>query len=197
MALALNANLFSNIDEYEGGEVGLNKSKDHGYGLAANYQIDEDWNAYLSWQQQWLKWEQSGSNSGYAANWQGDQKDRYNTLILGSSIANLVDGKLTLGIDYTYVDSKGDTHVNLAGDQIGDSYSDIKFSNHTVSSYGIWEFDESWSSRVELLYQSLDEDDWHYDQLATDTLPNLLATGLTPADEDAWLLGVVVQYHFN
>ncbi|MGL4473585.1 MAG: MtrB/PioB family decaheme-associated outer membrane protein, partial [Shewanella sp.] len=174
------------FDDYYHTDLGLNESRDYGYDINLSLQLTEQLNAYGFAGQQWIDSQQSGDQS---ARWQADINDSFINLGAGASYSGLLDDKLTLGLDYLFANSNGETLVNQ--EQAG-AYGDYFSFNHSLELYGQYALSDT--MQLKLAYQFERYFDTDASQMQLDSLTGITTLGMVDNNYNAHQLMLSFSY---
>ncbi|WP_299788017.1 MtrB/PioB family decaheme-associated outer membrane protein [uncultured Shewanella sp.] len=191
-AVSVSANLHNSQDDYTDTGIGLTYVESTGYDVSIQYLFDEalSFNAFVN--QDWRDSDQAGSTNFGEANWYANQDER--SSLVGASVKyeNLMDSKLSLGLDYNYSDGQSDTEVTQGVTaQFGDYYS----TKHNINAFADYRFSEKLSIRVDWLFEQYEDEDWSNNGLTLDAIPNVLTFSSLSQDYRAHYLGLTLSYH--
>ncbi|WP_335912374.1 MtrB/PioB family decaheme-associated outer membrane protein [Shewanella indica] len=142
--MTLDLNSHYAFDDYQETVIGLTESRDYGYDLNLTMQLSKQLSVYGFVGQQWIASKQSGDQS---ATWYGDIDDSFINLGAGIAYSGLLDDRLTLGADYQFADSEGETCIGSA------QYDDYYSFNHSVELYGRYHLNDAMALKVSYRYE--------------------------------------------
>lgn len=142
--MTLDLNSHYAFDDYHETVIGLTESRDYGYDLNLTLQLSKQLGVYGFAGQQWIASKQSGDQS---ATWYGDIDDSFINLGAGVAYSGLLDDRLTLGADYQFADSEGETCIGAA------QYDDYYSFNHSVELYGRYHLNDAMALKVSYRYE--------------------------------------------
>ncbi|MCL1164377.1 MtrB/PioB family decaheme-associated outer membrane protein, partial [Shewanella chilikensis] len=142
--MTLDLNSHYAFDDYQETVIGLTESRDYGYDLNLTMQLSKQLSVYGFVGQQWIASKQSGDQS---ATWYSDIDDSFINLGAGIAYSGLLDERLTLGADYQFADSEGETCIGSA------QYDDYYSFNHSVELYGRYHLNDAMALKVSYRYE--------------------------------------------
>ncbi|MEN8183681.1 MAG: MtrB/PioB family decaheme-associated outer membrane protein, partial [Myxococcota bacterium] len=193
LSLGINA---SYVDEdYDDTDAGLTKVTGTGSGIDLSWTPIERLTTHAFYSYQRFETEQDGwsffgGGFGFddpSRRWDSSDTDRTHTVGVGFSWNVLPE--LSLGADYLFADSRGDTDVDVGSAlDAGVPYPKTRSRQHNLSLYGEYRFTPNLSTRVGYLYESFSRDDWALDGIAPTSLscfpnPNACVIGSGRASE--------------
>lgn len=190
--LSLQFNVHSGNEDFSESELGLGEVQYTGFGMNAGYPLTEHLllNGFLG--MDWRDTTQFGSNSG-VSRWTGESRDEHTSASLGLKWQNLMDNKLSLGLDYGYSDGSSDTEVSLG---LSNIYGPYSATRHNVSAYANYQLSDAMSLRLDWLYENYSDMDWGNEGLTPASIPNLILLGSLGHDYQAHYLGFSFSYQW-
>jgi len=190
-AFSASVNLHNSQDDYTDTNIGLTDVKTSGYDISAQYLIDEDLslNAFLN--QDWRDSEQAGSSNFGSANWYANSDERSTLVGAGMQYQNLMDSKLSLGLDYNYSDGQSDTEITQG---LTSPYGDYFSTKHNINAFADYQFSEKMAIRIDWIFEQYEDADWSNQGLALDAIPNVLTFDSLSHDYSAHYLGLTLSY---
>ncbi|MCL2915225.1 MtrB/PioB family decaheme-associated outer membrane protein [Shewanella corallii] len=178
------------FDERKGDDtvLGLHESRDYGYDLNLNLFLSDNLTAYGFAGQQWIDSEQAGDQANI---WYADINDSFINLGAGVAYSGLLDDRLTVGADYLFANSNGETLVdaNLTGST---SYGDYYSFNHSVELYGEYALSESMQLKLAYQYERFYDTD--ASEVGVDAITGLTTLGLGNHNYNAHQLMLSFSY---
>jgi len=162
--------------DYDATTIGLTESDDVSIGLDVQYMANEDlaFNGFI--QNTRIQSKQAGSQLYSTADWYANNDDNILTLGLGSSYQLIAD-RLKIGADYVYANSSAAIDIS-----VGEPFPDLITRRDTFVLYADYNIDETLTIKTRYQYERYSEDNWYIDDVAPDTLTNVLTLGeITPS----------------
>ncbi len=129
-------------------------------------------------------------------NWRIDNEDEVFTISAG--VAWQVSEKLEVDANYTWVDSESSFNTTTGGATDFDTtpLPDVETELHSISLSADYTVNERTSMTLIYQYFDFEETDWATQNVAYNTVPNLLSLGESPANETVNLFGIALKYQF-
>lgn len=190
--VSIQFNLHTGLEDYLETELGLTEVRYTGYGLNAAYPLGDNLSLSGFFGQDWRDNRQTGSANGVSF-WQAENRDDQTSASLGLKWQQLMDNKLTLGIDYGYSDGASDTEVSQGLSVVYGPYSATR---HNLSAWADYQLADNMSMRLDWLYEDYQDMDWGNDGLMPDSIPNLILLGSLSHDYQAHYVGLSFSYQW-
>ena len=195
LAYSATDNLFLNFSsdlaqyDYDASEIGLTESDEFSIGLDVQYTVDEDlsFNAFM--QNTNAQSKQAGSQTFSNADWFASNDDDVLTIGLGSKY-QIIEDKLSMGLDYVHAESS--SAINIS---VGEPFPDLTTQRDTLTLYGDYIIDEKLTVKASYQYENYDEDNWYIDNVAPDTLSNVLTLGETAPNYNIGVIWISLLYN--
>ena len=195
LAYSATDNLFLNFSsdlaqyDYDASEIGLTESDEFSIGLDVQYTVDEDlsFNAFM--QNTNAQSKQAGSQTFSNADWFARNDDDVLTIGLGSKY-QIIEDKLSMGLDYVHAESS--SAINIS---VGEPFPDLTTQRDTLTLYGDYIIDEKLTVKASYQYENYDEDNWYIDNVAPDTLSNVLTLGETAPNYNIGVIWISLLYN--
>ncbi|PJG57552.1 MtrB/PioB family decaheme-associated outer membrane protein [Aeromonas cavernicola] len=149
--------------DYKEPNIGRSAGGDRGLDLTLNLQLDEQLNAHLFGNQQWLTSRQHHANS-QAPDWAPyatEVRDEVTTVGVGftqkQAFAETFSQNLTLGLDYSLAYGRGHTDASLGYD-----YPTLTSKQHRLAGYALYPLNEQQSLRWDMRYEFYQDVDYLY-----------------------------------
>ncbi len=175
-----------NKDDYDSTEIGLTEAKDYGYDLNIGFTLSDKWQAYALAGQEWINSDMAGSASFGQSDWYSDVDDSFINLGAGTSYSGLLDGMVTVGVDYLFANSDSDTHSG------GEGYGDYYSYSHNVDVYAKFALSERLDMKVDYRYERYYDTD--YATADIDGISGLVTLGDLDHNYNAHLVMLTVSY---
>ncbi|WP_223293020.1 MULTISPECIES: MtrB/PioB family decaheme-associated outer membrane protein [Shewanella] len=185
------ANLHFSQEDYTDTQIGLTNIDTSGYDISGQYLANEDLSFNAFFNQDWRDSDQAGSSNFSTANWYANVDEQSTILGLGMLYQNLVDKKLSLGIDYNYSDGQSDTEVKQG---LVTPYGDYFSTSHNVNAFADYQFSESMAIRLDWIFEQYQDADWSDQDVSMSTIPNVLTFGDLSHDYSAHYFGLTLSY---
>ncbi len=170
-------------DDYDDTRIGLTESEDYGYDLNAGFNFSNGLQGYALAGQQWINSDVTGFNQ---ANWYSGEEDSFINLGAGLSYSGLLDGMMTVGVDYLFANSSSD--ASAGGEAYGDYYS----YSHNVDVYAKFALSERLGLKVDYRYERYYDTD--YASADIDGIAGLVTLGDLDHNYNAHLVMLTVSY---
>jgi len=188
-------NLFLNFSsdfaqyDYDPSEIGLTESDEFSIGLDVQYTVDEDlsFNAFI--QNTNAQSKQAGSEAFDNADWFANNDDDFLTIGLGSKY-QVIEDKLSVGLDYVHAESS-----SAIGISVGEPFPDLTTQRDTLILHGDYIIDEKLTVKASYQYENYDENNWYIDDVAPDTLSNVLTLGETAPNYSIGVIWINLVYN--
>ncbi len=173
-------------DDYDSTEIGLTEAEDYGYDLNVGISFSDQLQGYALAGQQWINSDMAGSASFGQADWYSDEQDSFINLGAGMSYSGLLDGMMTVGVDYLFANSDSDS---AAG---GEAYGDYYSYSHNVDLYAKFALSERLGLKVDYRYERYYDTD--YAAADIDGISGLVTLGNLDHNYNAHLVMLTVSY---
>ncbi|ALS98456.1 MtrB/PioB family decaheme-associated outer membrane protein [Lacimicrobium alkaliphilum] len=212
-SLSLGAQLSWNQDTYPDGHFGLNSSKMYSVNGNISYISDKDWQLSGFYSYDNYQYQQSGrSFRGFAPaeafdpqrNWQVSASDDFQTLGFSLERQGLrpafsdwqAQGTLDLSMSFNHSRSVGEM-INHHGSVLQSApLPDLKTQLNTANLTARYHLSASSSAALTLIRETYDSDDFALDNVAMNTLSNVLLPGQRSPRYQATWLGLSYRYEY-
>lgn len=202
----LGANSTYRKDDYETSDLGLTKSTINTYTADTSYVPFETVTTYAFYTLEFLKSDQDGRQfSGGAVklaqaadptrDWFADHRDRVDTLGGGVTKA-LLKNTLDLGADYVYAKSKSQVDVTVGSALTAAPLPNTVTRLNSISLYGKYKLTNALSLKVRYRFEKFRSTDWAVDDVAPNTLANVITLGEESPDYRIQVVTVSLAYRF-
>jgi len=176
--------------DYDDTTIGLTGSDEFSIGLDVQYMVDEDltFSAYI--QNTKIQSQQAGSQSYSTADWYADNDDNVLTFGLGTSY-QVIQEKLKVGADYVHAESSATIDISVGG-----PFPDLTTKRDTIVLYADYNIDEKLTIKASYQYEQYSGDNWYIDNVAPDTLTNVLTLGETAPSYKIGVFWLSLRYIF-
>lgn len=174
-------------DDFDNTQIGVKESEERSLGFNLNWQVNRDLSTSASLQRSWMTWMMAGSAQQSVPTWNSTQDDQYDVLTLGVRRSGLNNNTVSVGMNYTYVTSEGETELGS-----GNQYDELSSDGHTLQSYMSYQWRPEWQLRVEALYERYQSDNPAL--LAVNTLPRVIGSAIQDDNYSNWLFGLRLKY---
>lgn len=174
-------------DDFENTQVGVKESEEKSLGFNLNWQVNRDLSTSASLQRAWMTWKMAGSAQQSVPTWNSAQDDEYDVLTLGVRRSGINNDTVSVGMNYTYVTSQGETDLGSEN-----KYEKLRSDGHSVLSYLSYQWRPEWQLRVETLYERYQSKNPAL--LAVNTLPRMIGNSIQDENYSNWLFGLRLKY---
>lgn len=190
-ALSASANVHTSHDDYTDTHIGLTDVKTSGYDISAQYLLNQDLSINVFMNQDWRDSEQAGSSNFGNANWTANLDERSTLVGAGMQYQNLMDSKLSFGLDYNYSDGQSDTELTQG---LTSPFGDYFSTKHNINAFADYQLSEKLAMRVDWIFEQYEDADWSNQEITLDAIPNVLTFGSLSHDYSAHYLGLTLSY---
>ncbi len=190
-ALSASANLHTSQNDYTDTIIGLTDVKTSGYDISAQYLFNRDLSINAFFNQDWRDSEQAGSSNFGDVNWYANLDEQSTLVGAGMQYQNLMDSKLSLGLDYNYSDGQSDTELTQG---LTSPFGDYFSTKHNINAFADYQFSENMAIRIDWIFEQYEDADWSNQGIALDAIPNVLTFGSLSHDYSAHYLGLTLSY---
>ena len=180
-------------DDYRNTLIGLTDAYDLSQTLDLSSTPVDDLTVYAFFSRQRIDSRQSGSESFALPDWTGRQKDTVITSGFGLEQRELKES-IDLGLDFSSSRGTGVMEVQTRTGAPG--FPELKTDVNTLQLYGRYRVNETLSLRLDYWYEKFSMDDFFIDNVAPDTLANVLSVGQEANDYSVHVAGLSVIYRF-
>jgi len=180
---------FANYD-YGQSNVGLTGSDELTIGLDTQYVVDEDlsFNAFVTNTN--ISSDQAGSQAFSTADWFASNDDNVTSGGLGFNY-QVIEDKLKVGMDYVHAEATSDITIST-----GAPLPKLKSSRDTILVHGDYIVDDNLTIRATYQYEDYKENNWSVDNVAPDTISNVLTLGNRAPDYNIGAFWLSMHYTF-
>ncbi len=193
-------------DDYETSDLGLTKSTINTYTADTSYTPFETVTAYAFYTLELLKSDQDGRQfSGGAVkltqaadptrDWFAAHRDRVDT-IGGGVTKTLLKNTLDLGVDYVYAKSDSEVDVTVGSALTAAPLPDSITRLNSVSLYGKYALTANMALKLQYWFEKFRSTDWAVDDVAPNTLANVITLGEDSPDYRVHVVMVSLAYRF-
>lgn len=154
-------------DDYSNSDIGLLESRQTTVSLELQYRFNSNLNMNIDYSATDIDSSQAGTT------WNADNEDSVYVTHLGVNY-DLTKYRLSLGADFTYVNSVGDITVST-----GSGFPKVESTRKTFSLSAIYKLDDRSDIHGFFGYEDYKEEDWAIDGVVPNTLGNVLTLGET------------------
>jgi len=166
-------------DDFDESELGLSKSSDNSINIDLTAMLSTATSVSVFLGRQNIQSSQAGSQAFADADWNADIDDTFDNFGISLSYI-LIEDKLDIGVDYSNSRSRGEIEMNPGVS--AEAFPDLRTDLETTKLYLNYRVDENLSLRAAYWHETYDSSDWALDDVAPDTVPNLLGFGeLSPS----------------
>jgi MtrB/PioB family decaheme-associated outer membrane protein len=179
-------------DVYTHSAVGLTTSRDFTLNADATAVVDNKTNLYFFLTHEEIDSMQAGSSTATTPDWSGENKDTIDTYGLGIK-HTIIEKKLDVGADLNITQSNGKVIVNVgSGAVFPGTTADLK----TVKLYATYKLQDNLTLKGTYWFEHLDSQNWSYDGVSADTIPNVLALGQQSPSYNVNVIMLLLRYKF-
>jgi MtrB/PioB family decaheme-associated outer membrane protein len=182
------------IDDYRNSSVGLTSDEDITYTVDLSYVPLERLTTHVFYTREAITSKQSGSAAFAAPNWFATNEDTVNTVGAGFKVAAIKD-KLDFGVDYIWSQSTGQIDLS-SPDLFFAPLPDLTTNMHSVRVQGKYKLKDNLSVKLAYWYQNYNSSDWALNNVAPNTISQVLSLGQQPYKYSDNVVGLSVLYHF-
>lgn len=191
----VNIQAYFSRDKYQKIDIGLIESKRRGVDLSMSTPFNKQLSLVIYTHNQWQDNISQGSYWFNHVDWLGSQGDKSDSAGINLVAEKLSNGKLTMGMDYSYSYAIGTTQVNTPSLSSSDSHNELVVNSHDIKLYADYIYSPVLNLHFNILYQHFDEQDWRF-EYDIDRIINVLGNGLSSYNYDAYRLTAGITYQF-
>lgn len=181
-------------DDYDDSDIGLTGATDVSYGLDVSLVPAEDMTAYGFVAHQRIDSDIDGRDNVTGAPWSAQLTDVIRSVGIGGEIRDFLRDGLDLGLDLTYTRSRGETDMDKRG--VAPPFPDLESDLRSIGLFTNYRVSETTSLRLDYRYEKYRTKDFYYDDVAPDTISNVLTLGRESPDYDVHVIGLSARYRF-
>ncbi len=191
----MNLQAYFSRDQYQKTDIGLIESKRRGVDLSMSTSFNKHLSLLIYTHKQWQDNISQGSYWFNDVDWLNRQNDKSDSAGINLVAEKLSDGKLTMGMDYSYSYAIGTTQVKTLSLSSSDSHNELVVNAHDIKVYADYIYSPTLNLHLDVLYQQFDEQDWRF-EYNIDRIGNVLGNGLSNYNYDAYRLTAGLTYQF-
>ena len=191
----VNIQAYFSRDKYQKTDIGLIESKRRGIDLSLSTAFNKHLSMFIYTHKQWQDNISQDSYWFEQVDWLGNQDDKSDSAGINLAAEKLSDGKLTLGMDYSYSYAIGTTRVNTPSLSSSGSHNELVVNSHDIKVYADYIYSPVLNLHFNILYQKFDEQDWRF-EYDIDSIVNVLGNGFLNYNYDAYRLVAGMTYQF-
>ncbi|KGJ98425.1 MtrB/PioB family decaheme-associated outer membrane protein [Thalassotalea sp. ND16A] len=191
----VNLQAYFSRDKYQKTDIGLIESKRRGVDLSMSTSFNKHLSLLIYTHKQWQDNISQGSYWFNQVDWLSNQDDKSDSAGINLMAEKLSDGKLTMGMDYSYSYAIGTTQVKTPSLSSSNSHNELVVNSHDIKVYADYIYSPVLNLHFDLLYQQFDEQDWRF-EYDIDRMVNVLGNGLSSYNYDAYRLTAGMTYQF-
>jgi len=180
-------------NEFDESVLGLSKSSDTSINLDVTAILSAATSVSVFLGRQNIKSSQAGSQAFADPDWSASIDDTFDNFGISLSYI-LIENKLDIGVDYSNSRSRGEIEVNPG--QPSEAFPDLRTDLETTKLYLNYRLDENLSLRAAYWHETYDSSDWALDDVAPDTVSNLLAFGELSPSYSIDVIKLSMDYRF-
>jgi MtrB/PioB family decaheme-associated outer membrane protein len=182
-------------DKYQETDIGLIESKRRGLDLSISTSFNKSLSLLIYTHNQWQDNTSQGSYWFNHVDWLSNQDDKSDSAGVNFVAEELLNGKLTFGIDYSYSYAIGTAQINTPSLSSNEQHNELVVNSHDIKIYADYSYSPRLNLHVDVFYQQFNEQDWRFDY-DIDRIVNVLGNGLSSYNYDAYRLTAGLTYHF-
>jgi len=179
-------------DDYTNSPVGLTSSREYGVNADISAVLDEKTSMYVFMHHEDINSKQAGSSTATTPDWTGQNRDTIDSFGIGLK-HNLIDNKMDIGADINATNSTGRIDMDTGSTSV---FPDIKANLKSLKLYATYKLMDNMTLKGTYWYQELDSQNWSYDGVTADTIPNVLSLGQTSPQYDVNVFMFSLGYKF-
>jgi MtrB/PioB family decaheme-associated outer membrane protein len=192
VTLGLGADYYD--DDYDNSPIGLTSDRELSYTADLSLMPHKDVLVHAFYTRTDIRSKQANSMAFAEPNWSARNDDTIDTVGFGVKWTGLIE-KLDVGADYVYARSELATNMNT--EVVPNApFPDLTTRLHSVSLYGDYALRQEMLLRLRYTYESFDSDNWAYDGVAPDTIPQVLSLGQDSPDYGVHVVALSLRYKF-
>ncbi|MGD8639481.1 MAG: MtrB/PioB family decaheme-associated outer membrane protein [Gammaproteobacteria bacterium] len=178
-------------DTFPDSDLGLTSSRQSIWGLDYSTQLTTTTTANLFISFEKMSTGVSGSQLYSTPDWFATTNDRFNTAGMGINKI-LLNEKLDIGVDYVITHSLGEISYEQSGSpsQLPDFFATL----YSIKLYGNYRLSEKMIVKGTYWYEAYSSDDWAYDNVDEDTIPNFLSMGQETPSYNVNVMMISLRY---
>lgn len=180
-------------DNYSKSAIGLTSSEDFSVNGDVSVMFTKQSSLYFFLSRELIKSRQVGSQTFSTPDWTGENNDMIDVFGIGVKHA-LIKDKLDVGADYTVSNSRGEVNVTTGAPD--PAFPDIIARLNSLKLYATYRLQDSLSLQGTYWYERYDTQNWMYDDVTPDTIPNVLTLGEQPPTYHVNVIMLSVRYKF-
>jgi hypothetical protein len=180
-------------DDYSESALGLIAADDMRIAGDISWTMSDAASLYLNAGVERIEAEQLGSESLGAADWRASNDDRFITFGGGVRVREIIR-RVDLELDYTRSDGNSAIVVDSFNEPAASQFPDLETTLDYVRLGLTYRRSDRLSVSANLRYQRFRAEDWALQDVAPDTIREVLSLGAEPYDDDAVVLGLVFRY---
>ncbi len=184
-------------DDYTKSAIGLTDAEQTSYAIDLSLAPMDKLNLYLFFAQENIESTMAGSTNfsapdWFLPNWSAQQEDEIDTIGFGIEFEELFD-KFDIGLDYNQSESQGNIQqIPIPTEAFPALTTDLK----STKLYLKYPLNQSMALRFEFLSERYKSNDWGFDNVEVDTIPNVLTLGQQVFDYDIDSISATFNYRF-
>jgi MtrB/PioB family decaheme-associated outer membrane protein len=181
-------------DDYNDSQIGLTRDREINYTADLSLRPHDHVLVHAFYTRTDIHSKQANSMAFAAPNWSAKNDDTVDTVGVGGKWTELMHN-LDVGADYVYARSKLATNVDTS--VVPEApFPDITTRLHSVSLYADYAVRKDMSLRLRYAYENFDYNNWAYDDVAPNTIPQVLSLGQDSLDYGVHVVALSLRYKF-
>jgi len=182
-------------DQYRQTDIGLIESKRRGIDLSLTTPFNKHVSLLIYTHNQWQDNLSQGSYWFNEVDWHSDQEDKSDSAGISLMAEKLLDGKLSVAIDYTYSYAIGNVLLNTSLLTSITNNNELIINSQDIKVYADYIYSPDIKIHFGVLYQYFDEQDWRFDY-TIDRVANVLGNGISAYNIDDYRITGGIAYQF-
>jgi len=182
-------------DQYKQTDIGLIESKRRGIDLSISTPFNKHVSLLIYTHNEWQDNVSQGSYWFNEVDWQSNQQDKSDSAGINLIAEKLSDGKLSVGMDYTYSYAIGNVLLNTTSLANITNNNELIINSQDIKLYANYMYSPKINLHLDVLYQHLDEQDWRFDY-TIDRIANVLGNGISAYNFDDYRITGGITFQF-
>ncbi len=176
--------------DYSNSSVGLTDSEDLSIGFDLQYLLSDEISLTGYLNRTVISSTQDSSSIGGDPDWSAENEDTINTIGLGLSYVP-TEGNFRLGVEYVHTGATGEIDFD---DASLTSLPDLESDLDNIEIFAEHDYSENLTYRASYAYEVYEEKNWNIDEVAPDTIDNVLNLGETSPDYNIGVIWLSLKY---
>lgn len=180
-------------DDYTNSQVGLKESQDLTYSVDGSVVLTEKTHMFAFANHEQIDSKQAGSSAASYPDWIAENNDVVNTLGIGLKHV-LIEDKLDVGLDYNTNKSVGE--LVMSAGTLAPPFPKLITKLSSIKLHANYKLDDNLSLNGSYIYEHYYSANWALDNVAADTISNVLTLGEQPPSYYESVVMVAMRYKF-